>query len=228
MSQVLALREEVVPQAYREENWTKFLSACLIYDPPDTKLLEFAAYDDPVDTTGNLATSAADSTTNRSSNTSVLPIERIPDPARLRDDTLWYYRTAIDEIGKRFLEPLGRDIWKMFNTVTGPPLGGEKEGRWLSGEYHERVEDNKPRPYIFVEEITSRKDVEEAFRLIKASERYPTREGRPRRDRLVALQCAVFHDHHGWTYEQVASHFGWVDHTLVSKYLRDGRRLLEP
>ena len=126
MSQVLALRNEVVPQAYRQQNWTKFLSACLIYDPPDTELLAFADHGDAVDATSNSAKSAAGSGTNHSSHAPTLPIEHIPDPTRLRDETLWYYRTAIYEIGKHFLQPMVLDILEMFGKEIGTPRVGER------------------------------------------------------------------------------------------------------
>lgn len=49
------IQQQVMPERYRDvdslRNWFYFLAACVLYDPPGTDLLAFAAYGDPKPTT---------------------------------------------------------------------------------------------------------------------------------------------------------------------------------
>lgn len=44
-------------------------------------------------------------------------IKYLPDPFKTKEDAKRFYESAIDEIKKRFLEPLGLDIWTMYEIV---------------------------------------------------------------------------------------------------------------
>ena len=127
----------------------------------------------------------------------MLPIKMLPDPFKARDDAHWYRDAIINEIGKQYLEPLGLDIWEMFETEIRRIRddGGEQ---WMLGhKYVERQEANEPQPYIFVTDETTEEDVKKAFRAIKASRRQRSSGGRPRRDQSVAVpECAVLYDRH--------------------------------
>jgi hypothetical protein len=41
------------------------------------------------------------------------------------------------------------------------------------------------------------------------------------------VQCALLHDGLGWSYERLAELHGWTDATRASKYVRDGRVILQ-
>ena len=107
----------------------------------------------------------------------------------------------------------------------------------LGHKYVERQEANEPQPYIFVTDETTEKDIKKAFRAIKASRRLRSSGGRPRRDRLVAVQCAVLYDRHrtidptdkrrrNWTYESLAQEFDLESAAAAEDYVDLGRELM--
>jgi hypothetical protein len=79
---------------------------------------------------------------------------------------------------------------------------------------------------ILVDEHTTQDDVRSALSMIAAARVRP-QQGRRQRDPLTAIECAVLHDSHGWTYQRLAERFGWDDVYLTSNYVRDGRDLLQ-
>src|SRR5215212_4755471 len=166
-----ALRNEIVPEIYRlplsPVDWTAFISASLLYDPPESQLLAFARLGDDWLASADADERVLDHATERSSDAPVLPIVRLPDPFRARDDAHWYRDTIIDEIGKQFLEPRGLDIWEMYHAVIWSRGDYEGEESSIGLEYAQRQLDNELRPYIFVTEETTVEDVKKAFRSIK-------------------------------------------------------------
>lgn len=76
-----------------------------------------------------------------------------------------------------------------------------------------------PRHYIKIDEHTTEDDVRYAFRMIARMHGRPPKGGRPRRDPLMGLQCAILYDRQNdrdpkdprrkkWTYEKLAKKFG--------------------
>jgi hypothetical protein len=95
LSSMVTYQDRVIPQVYRTSYdlsvaWTKFLSACLLYDPPETELLEFASYADPFPVAFDTDERDRGSATEQFSDAAVLPIVRLQDPYRARDDAHWY------------------------------------------------------------------------------------------------------------------------------------------
>ncbi len=84
----------------------------------------------------------------------------------------------------------------------------------------------QPRPYLELAPHVSRKDILEAWRLYDSTREEPTKGGRTPRPLLRCAESALLHDRLGWTYEQIAAHFGWQDHMQASKYINDGRKAL--
>ena len=241
LRQVFALRDRVVPEVYRLSDlfgtWDTFLSACLLYDPPETDLLEFAAYADPVPMAADGDERVPDDEVEGSPSTPVTPITRLPDPFRARDDAHWYRDAIIDEIGKRFLEPRGLDIWEMYGAVIGEIRDFEGRRSNLGHEYADRQLRNEPQPYILVTAETTEEDVKRAFRSIKSSRGYPMEGKRSNRDQLTAIQCAVLYERHNgsdpqdprkrtWTYEKLADRFELGSARAASAHVEEGRALL--
>jgi hypothetical protein len=86
--------------------------------------------------------------------------------------------------------------------------------------------DNPPRPVIDPKPWHTDKDVLNAFRIIQATHPDRPKSGRKRRDLLLDAESAILHDRYGWTYERVTDHYGWLDYTRVSKYLKRGREIV--
>ena len=83
------------------------------------------------------------------------------------------------------------------------------------------------RAYIEVRPETTEQDVRSAYRMLAAAHEKRPKSGRPGRNPLAAMECAGLHDRCGWTYERIAEHCGWHDYTAVSKYVAEGRKILE-
>lgn len=238
LRQVHTLRDLMIPEVYRlagsPVNWVRFLSACLLYDPPETDLLAFAACADHDSAAADVDKRVPYTGTERSSDTAALPIQQLQDPARARDDAHWYRDAIIDEIGKRFLEPRELDIREMYEAVIGSIRHDKGETQPLGHEYVDRQQANEPRPYIVVTEETTEEDVRKAFRAIKRSRGRSGQGGRPSRDRLVAIQCAILYDNHNsidladkrkrtWTFQSLAETFGLDSDDAAEGYVDFGR-----
>jgi hypothetical protein len=222
---VFAYRKQVVPEMYsyikHSDDWYTFLSACLLFDPPDAGLEEFAAYGDPTPITSLPLGSDPD----KGSGIVAPPIKYLQDPYKAQEDARWYWEQIINDIGERFLKPLGLDVWAMAEAVKyrRPKPGEEFYGP--ADEYPNRVLQNEPRPYIFVGEETTEEDVRRAFRLLKRQRGYSKR-GRPPRDRLTAIQCAILVDRYGWSYQQLTKRYGWTSKDAAKEHVGYGRELL--
>jgi hypothetical protein len=130
-----------------------------------------------------------------------------------------FWQSAISRADRR-LKPLGIDLWAMVKEI----LFNDRE---LREERDRRRRENPARVYIDVDEYTTEKDVVNAFRLIRATQPTKVAQGRRTRDRLACVQCALLHDGLGWSYERLAELHGWTDATRASKYVRDGRVILQ-
>lgn len=245
ISQMHKFRDVVVPQVYRtsyelSRSWITFLSACLLYDPPETDLLRFARYADPVPlpSEDDKAQANDPETEKKALEVPVLPIEWLQDPQKAIDDAHWYRDAIIDEIGKQFLEPLGLDIQEMYETVVHRIRDYGTKPWTLGHKYVDRQLANEHKPYIFVTEETTEDDVKKAFRSIRASQQQRGRGGRPTRDRLVAIQCAVLYDRYrsmdstdkrrrNWTYESLAKEFDLDSADAAEDYVNLGRKLMD-
>jgi hypothetical protein len=233
---ICSLLEDTVPERfYRyfgEDEWETFLSACVHYDPPETNLLAFATFEDPSpicvipeDTHPGFDTASLSEDYDVESLPTMVapPIQMLRDPRVSHDleKTFWLY--VIQELTKRYLKPLGLD-----DSDVAPMVG-----RILADapkELYEYVvcgekKREKLRPYIAVDEYTTEEDVRRAFRMIRATQGGPSRS-RHKRDPLISVECAILHDRHGWTYEQLAHRHDWKDPSRAGKYIKVGRNVL--
>jgi hypothetical protein len=147
------------------------------------------------------------------------PVRTLTDPFKEMQTESWFWQRVISEVGSRHLKPLGLDIWDMVEDIT-------RNDQELMDEYRARSHQNSPRQYIDVDESTTEADARRAFRQIRATQQTGPPTGRRSRDRLTCVQCALLHDEQGWTYERLAELHGWTDHTRASKYIKDGRGIL--
>jgi len=216
------IAEAVVPVALLERDhsysmgfgapeWEPFMSACVLFDPPDTELERFAELGPFLATslTGSGAVAMA-----------VSPVKQLHDTHEERRVYMKAWSQTFSALFDLYLKPLGLDIDDVWEEIhKARPDIRENMDLELHGL--------RLRTYIEVDENITWDDVKTAFKMIDRGREERPKTGRPRRDRLRCVQCAILHDRHGWTYEQIAERYGWLDHTLAGKYIADGRRVLE-
>ncbi|MFT4037632.1 MAG: hypothetical protein QM692_05580 [Thermomicrobiales bacterium] len=243
MALLHVLHEAVVPEdlkvvtryANSLDFWMGFLSACVIYDPPGERLLEFAehgvaAYGDFVDPFNPWADADDDGPQMLAS-----PIRFLPDPDQLIADE----RYRQEWILKRIQESLAKyqripaedlDLLEMASHFEFIYEGTEEIQRRAR-----RLPDEEMRPYIEVTPQTTEIDVRNAFRLMAAHQPVRPQPSRRKRNPLLCLQCAVWYDQCGWSQERIAGAFGWSiqrpagakpKSETARKHIADGRILL--
>ncbi len=181
---------QLIPDQYSDDvgsgpgYWDVFLANCVLYDPPPTALLDFAAragaeYDPP-----------------RSSSRVDL---RAPDLMIEAYDLLW--RNILAEVERRYLAPLNIDLHAMVtNCMWTTPQAWET--------YRQHTEAIPVRSFIEITPRTTKEEVLSDFQAITAEQAERPKAGRPPRDRLIAVQCANLRGE-GWTDEQLAEYFDW-------------------
>lgn len=206
-----SLHDHVVPECYRyagleysRSGWEKFLAACLCYDPPEVDLLPF------VECGGRYLQGIIDPRKEHmfagrddAPYMEAPPVKYLQDARAVEEDRDLFWVRVLNEIADRHLVPLGLDLGMMLNDV----LRNTPE---LWQESAERRKQNPAIPYIAVGEQTTHDDVANAFKMI--AHELPARPAaqRPGRDRLTAVQCAIWHDRHQWSHVRIAEHFGWT------------------
>jgi hypothetical protein len=113
-----------------EREWRSIVSACVFHDPPEIDLLAFAGRCVP----RPYGLVPADKNAPIIDKGGSLPIMQAPPVRRLRDADAaehterWFWRRVLDEIGKRHLEPLGLDVWRLYDDVDDNAPGSDV--RW--------------------------------------------------------------------------------------------------
>jgi hypothetical protein len=237
---LVRILEQIVPERYRGglpqgnieyQAWQNFIAACVLYDPPDKELLEFAEFCDPppygviLPHNGDEARDFA-----REVHMELPPVKTLQDPLTAEAIERRFWRRVLGEVQKRHLEPLGLHINDMVIEVLRrcPEILDERS-------HNRRL--NEHRYYIEVDEHTSPQDVDRARQMIQGNFN-KNRGGKPPLDQLVALQCAILHDKYNetdptdrrfrrWTYERLADEFGLRNARSAEEHVRRGRELLQ-
>ncbi len=226
------LEEQHVPAVCRMEVegapgqfWSRYLSACVMYDPPKEALLEFASY--AVQSLGaTIGTTAPEQDAEDALLFVPPPVRMLHEPWQEQAAARRYHEVVINALHHR-LAPIGIDVHKVLWELrfTDPHI---RQASATMG----RVE---TRPYIAVEPETTEEDVRAAFRLLSASLSSRPRAGKPARDKMTAVQCAIWYDECGWSHAQLAEHFGWavqeqagakLRSETVRKHVQEGRTIL--
>ncbi len=255
-----SLRSRFVPETHQKVHhdvgigsWNKFLSACLLYDPPldpPDNLEQFAAYGKLGSETGSAASEAIGGNKDNASPVEVGPIKTLRDPERVRENALWYYESAIGKMGdllQQRLEQAGIkpeqlkiDIWELYyeavTSVREP--GGEHLS--LLDKYSHRTRRIREDAHSYIDPLHERateKNVVAALRDIRASHGHNFDEGAETRDRLTAIRCALLYDHHNppnpedgrrrrWSYRRLTEELG-LDKTPSGKRRKSPKRIGE-
>jgi len=235
-------------------SWLLFASACVLYDPPETALIQFAEYATPEPYRVSFGNPYRGEDADKSLTVQALPIREQPDSADLRNMIMSQVDLILDEINKHYLQDLGLDVHAMWQDVASKPD--------VMNEIYRQEELLRKRLYIEVFEHTTDKDVRAARRAIRVMQErdrslvpraadpairreiFEEKQNRPRpraksmRDPLVAIQCAVLHDRHNqkdsadgrrrkWTYERLAEHFELKSTRAATEYVMAGRKILK-
>lgn len=236
--EIRGLRDRVVPDRYSgaSVDWERFLPACVLYDPPSAELIEFAYFAGPSPSMPYPASDEAqEAMLERGEHLLMVapPIKGLADPTEAGLIEAWLYRTIMQRIGERYLEPLGLDIWELYREVwEGSPD--------VHADLIEMRRQNAPKLYIDVSETTTENDVRNAFRLIRQTQPTNRKGGKPKLDPLVAVQCAVLYDLENgpdpadpadgrrkkWTHESLSEQYGLRGARAAKYHVERGREIL--
>jgi hypothetical protein len=209
-----------------KESLHKFFAACTLYDPPEDQLIEFACYAklEPIYLPDPLVLDRG-----YPDGRPEMIYPPIKSLSALQEAGDWYWQRVLDYIGKRYLEPQGVNIQDLLETALWEIPGLYEGNREKARQYSNRF-------YIEVDEHISQEDVKNAFRMIRAIQR--SKGTKPRRYRLIAVQCAILYDRYNpvdpedkrrrtWTYETLADHFGLSSSRAAKDHVTLGREILE-
>ena len=197
--------------------WERFLSACVLYDPPDDQLEEYASRHQ-IRLVGHRISEGA--APHRSA-----PYRTIAPPIRWMRDA-----GAVEEAMLEVLNRFVSNIIEQHERTPDVPVADLIREMMRSPEFFAPVredgEKNPATPSIQVKPWHTEDDIRNAFRMISSTQKDRPRRGRPKRNNLRAVQCASLVDRYGWTEDQVGDRYGWIASGKAGKYIRDGRKIL--
>ncbi len=215
---------QMIPDTLQDEflqrEWGDFLTACVIFDPPSGKLIEFAEYGGPT----WISSSQAEVGEKPQRKHAAAPIRVVRDPHETEIKRVVHLVKLVDEIDKAHPEITAWDF---------------VEEKGLFSQFRSAMEEIPRRFYIEVQEDTTEEDVKGAYRVLRDIQKgVNERGGASTRDPLVAVQCAVLYDHHNerdpqdtrrkkWTYKKLAKEFGLPSAQSAEAHVSLGRKLLQ-
>lgn len=236
-----SLRDHILPDRCPSEPtvwWTQFLEACVLNDPHETELIEFANIGGPFPSAPVSLARFWPPTEEReatppSGNSEMIapPIKRLADASKAVVAERWLHKQILDRINERHLKPRGIDIHELYRQVLA-------DSEDIRAEHQELERQNPRKQYIEVSETTTEYDVRHAFRLIRQTQPEAPKGGRPPLDELLAVQLAIIYDRHNpredtdkrvrtWTHKSLAKRFGLPGARAVQRHVQRGRELLE-
>lgn len=232
------MHDQFVPESCRsrdlfpETSWVTFLSRCVLCNPVRPRLLEFAnravvRIDVPM---SDPAHGAEDRCIQLEKYAMIhAPIETVTDARHIEHAWISFYEELFSLIGDALKSQHGIDLKALREDVAD-----KHPDIW--SRQRERLSSAGKRLLIHVDEETSENDVVGAYKIIKAGLPGQPRQGRPKRDPLVCVQCAIWYDEEGWSHVQIAERFGWaIQYPAGQKprsetarlHIAEGRRILK-
>ena len=204
---------------YLADVWFPFLGNCVMYDPPPAELDAFAKA-----ASGGLDARARNE-----------PIVWRADGVEVSAVESQFREKALDHTHALYTGFLAeRGLLAAFQQYARERDTGE--WRAIQEEYRERREQIEPQPYISLEDDPDDELIRKATSTIRRQIGSERRRGRPRRDPLLCVQCAILKDRHGWTDVELAERFGAAitrspyyghEHSeTIRQYIADGRAIL--
>jgi hypothetical protein len=211
-------RSGVVPHGNR------FVTCCTFYDPPRDDLFGFF-----LASTALRDLQLPEGWETRRDQPLIagigLPVKKLPASGREAGALRIYYQGIIQELGERHFKPRGLDVQELVEDILRdkPELSRNLDARL-------RLTNDEASQYIKVDDFTSGKDVENAFRYITQFRERPLQGGPSGRSSLVAVQYAILQDEYGWTREQIAEKYeDQTDDTFLRRlgdYVKAGRKIV--
>jgi hypothetical protein len=225
-SDLAALCDAVVPEEARDSKylvdsgWVLFLSMCVLFDPPETRLVEFAdrigwRYSNVIPRGKHVGNAP--------------PIVWLRDADRAETAMREFYEGLLVEVLERYVHPYG--------VTTEDAIGSiRKERPELFERLMRGMYDNESRPYIDPKPHHRKKDILSAYTLLREHRAVPPQPSKRSRDSLIALQCAILYDDHNgpnpedrrvriFTHKRLARMFGLQGPRAAKDYIELGREI---
>lgn len=191
--------------------WYRFGAACILYDPPRSPdLPKFAEY-------GGLVLPTQFFTSH-----DLLCREMEHEISRAMQEhifrRMWELRS---ELREQDYEAASREVLRRYEQE----LRGIEERTRAQYEDMIELDEQPPTYYVELDPQATQDERRKTVEIATARLETEATPGRSRRSPLAAYTAHILHDELGWTYEEIASRYGWKDYTRVSKYVGDGRGL---
>lgn len=186
-STIRAAWEPAVPRRYWSAvDWDRFTAACVLYDPPELQLAEFAEY-------GGLTSEVAGGSNqghegDGEASATPLPIRWI-NAGHHVDALDEFYQGVLEELGKRYFEPRGEHVWQAFSDICNETDLVER----LRTRTRE-IEEAETHPYVEVG-LASNDEISRAVSEIRTL-RGKNPGGAPPTDAFMAIKVAALYDDH--------------------------------
>ena len=201
--------------------WFDFFQFCTLYDPPPDRLLDFAACGDPYPL-------PPEAWRLGSINPHVFALQ---DPLGIHAVTVSWYNQILKEIERRYLLPAGVSIDEAMESILDDPAMGP--------DLETRLQSIPDIGMIPVFEYTRDEHLRQAKAAIQEQLNMKPLRGAPRRDRLEAVQCAIWADDYDNTHAEISDKMGWPTpnktddygnprYPRVAEYVKAGRNILRP
>ncbi len=228
INDLAALYTVIVPEEARDSEylgggWETFISMCVLFDPPETQLVDFADYirwggASSVIPHGRRRMNAA-------------PIVWRMNSLELEGTWMKFYEGLLGALLKKYVHPQGVTTEEAMRSI-------REQHPEIFQRWRQRLRDNESRPFIDVQPYHTGEDINSAFQVL--SDRHETRPtpGRDKRDELIAVQCAILHDQHNlpdpadgrrrmWAFTRLAERFGLETLRAAKAHVQLGRDLLD-
>lgn len=231
------MHDLIVPRECRsnlpipEWSWITFLSMCAGTDPPPDQLIEYANSTVLMDLPPVTDPEAEIPDLETAQRAMIhAPILAIRDERDIEYAYIAFYERVFQQLAEAVMIEHGIDLRERRELLI-------VEQPKLFGGLSDALRDVSRRLVIRVDEYTTQEDVANALRLIR--ETNPPAddgEGRPSRDSLRAVQCAIWHDRFHWSHQQIAERYGWaIQYPPGQKsrsetarlYINEGRRIIQ-
>lgn len=177
---------------YLPDVWFLFLGNCIMYDPPDDQLEDFAE--------------AANG--ERYTQARLAPIVWRSDSVAVAETEVWFRDQLIDYFHMlygAFLAEHGlQAAFQQFSQGRGLDEYAE-----LVRVYQERRKKIEPEPYISIEDDPDIEMIRKALDTLRKQSGTSRQRGRPKRDSLRCVQCAILKDRYHWDEAAIARLYGW-------------------
>jgi hypothetical protein len=178
------IEQRCVPARFRESaEWSEFISACVLFDPPLEDLDTFTRHGD----LRYINREAHGARGERAPMRAMAPLRwAIADEKAFEEVHFWLFERVLEELGERYLEPAGIDLEESLDEI----LDTTK----LNKLYHAKKNSLRREWHIVASDGVNANDIKKAADRIPAVREARSSGGRASRNPVAAIQCAAFYD----------------------------------